>query len=154
MFLFHLATIYITFQKLTSSILKKPTENLKPMEELHGVLYNQADKIIEVNDSLQPDMVDEDSSCSFEIKEPDMTRPSLEDILKDLKRDENKYMAMQPPEITSFFTKATSIDILNETSSQEDFSDRPVPERSNSHADSQEALNKNSVLERHNSEVV
>ena len=56
---------------------------------------------------------------------------------------------MQPPEITCFFTKATSIDISNETSSQEDFRDCPVAERSNSHADSQEALNKNSVLERH-----
>ena len=83
-----------------------------------------------------------------------MTCPNLEDILKDLKRDENKYMTMQPPEITFFFTKATSIDISNETSSQEDFTDCPVTERSNSHADSQEALNKNSVLERHNSEVI
>ena len=48
-----------------------------------------------------------------------MTRRSLEDILKDLRKDENKFMVMQPPGITCFFTEAISIDISNKTSSQE-----------------------------------
>ena len=132
----------------------KPSEELKPTEELHCDLYNQAEKVIEVNDSLQPDTFGEDSFSSFEVKEPDMTRRSLEDILKDLRKDENKFMVMQPPGITCFFTEATSIDISNETSSQEDLSDHSVPERSNSYADSQEVFNNHSVPERYNSEVV
>ena len=51
----------VRISTLQSSCYKiKPTEKFKPMEELHSVLYNQADKIIDMNDSLQPDMVDGD----------------------------------------------------------------------------------------------